>query len=370
MRTKIFETIKLNTKENLNTKEFKVGDLYQNGKNHIVVKELIDSFESKSNLHRSICENMSSQFSGDGFKFGDEIKGNKRETFNDILFKCALDLKVYGYFFIGVEQNGDKTAVAKVYYIDAAKMLVNEFDEENDVQYYSLVEDPFTFKPKVKKVYQEYTEDPEDIILNSQVYCYMPHSINFKKYSKVNYISCLKWLEIDYQSTEYKLKNYTNRFSAGTIISVIDDTYNEEEKETISKQIQKSFSGAENNQNMFVEFVPDKEHTTMITPLPIVSEKGKHDDIMSEKLNEIMFAHSITNPILVGIKVGTGFSNNADELKTSYELYHHDVIMPKQKQLLKAFNIIYKNFYNKLSKIEKLSIVNNLPFGIGEKITE
>jgi hypothetical protein len=50
-----------------------------------------------------------------------------------------------------------------------------------------------------------------------------------------------------------------------------------------------------------------------------------------------MLSHKITSPLLLGIRTATGFSSNAEELKTSYDVFDKLVITPMQGELLKAF---------------------------------
>jgi len=64
--------------------------------------------------------------------------------------------------------------------------------------------------------------------------------------------------------------------------------------------------------------------------------------------------------LVLGIRNATGFSNNADELKTSYEIFYAMVINPMQEEILKQIEgIIEYNGYDP----EDLYFVPLIPFG-------
>lgn len=133
-------------------------------------------------------------------------------------------------------------------------------------------------------------------------------------------------------------------------------------RETIVNDIRQSFSGSDNNETLLVDFVKDKEHAATITAVPTDNSENKYGKMEEEKVNEILKAHRITNPLLVGVKTSaSGFSNNADEIKTSYELFYKTVLEPKQKVLENKFNYIfnYMGYPNANLKIDKI-----LPFAI------
>ena len=73
-----------------------------------------------------------------------------------------------------------------------------------------------------------------------------------------------------------------------------------------------------------------------------------------------MLAHRITSQMLFGIKTSSGFSSNADELKTSYEIMLALVIQPFQEEIVTAIQGILE--FNGIDG-EALYFAPLIPFG-------
>jgi hypothetical protein len=73
-----------------------------------------------------------------------------------------------------------------------------------------------------------------------------------------------------------------------------------------------------------------------------------------------MLAHRITSQLLLGIKTSTGFSSNADELKTAYEIFYAMVINPFQQEIIKQIQGIVE--FNGVDG-EDLYFAPLIPFG-------
>jgi hypothetical protein len=73
-----------------------------------------------------------------------------------------------------------------------------------------------------------------------------------------------------------------------------------------------------------------------------------------------MLAHRITSQLLLGIKTSSGFSSNADELKTAYEIFYAMVINPMQQEIMKQIQGIIE--FNGVGG-EDLYFAPLIPFG-------
>jgi hypothetical protein len=73
-----------------------------------------------------------------------------------------------------------------------------------------------------------------------------------------------------------------------------------------------------------------------------------------------MLAHRITSQMLFGIKTASGFSSNADELKTAYEILLAMVIQPFQQEIVKVIQGIVE--FNGVDG-EDLYFAPLIPFG-------
>ncbi len=87
-------------------------------------------------------------------------------------------------------------------------------------------------------------------------------------------------------------------------------------------------------------------------PIPIDGRNDQFLNLNNQITQEIYTAHSVTSPMLFGIKDNTGLGNNADELRTAFEIYSNVHIAPEQDIMEQVFNEIIN--YNGLPKVLKI----------------
>lgn len=340
------------------TKEYKKGNYITWGKNHTLPKELIAALD-KSATHSGIVTSLAQQLAGNGFQDNNTIVNADGETVSEILTKVALDFEIFGSFALELHWNLDRTKIVNMYHIDFSTIASGLADENDKVTFYYHSTNWDKSNPTTTPIK---SFDPNDRAESRQIFVYKPYYPGNSYYPRPDYFPVLKWIEIDYELASYKVNGLKNRFSAGMIVSLNNGVPGEEEREAIVRDIKENFSGNEGNEQFLVDFAEDKEHAATITAVPTDNSENKYGKMEEEKVNEILKAHRITNPLLVGVKTtGSGFSNNADEIKTSYELFYKTVLEPKQKVLENKFNYLlsYMGYPNANLKIDKI-----LPFAI------
>ena len=123
-----------------------------------------------------------------------------------------------------------------------------------------------------------------------------------------------------------------------------------DEQTEIWRDIESTFAGENNAGKFFVNFSePGREPE--LTPIQSVND-GYYVVLGDRIASTILTAHRISSPLLVGIKDASGFSSNADEIRTAYNHFMGTVIVPDQKKLLKSFNKIV----NQTGKTIKLEV--------------
>jgi hypothetical protein len=64
--------------------------------------------------------------------------------------------------------------------------------------------------------------------------------------------------------------------------------------------------------------------------------------LSQETTRKILTGNRVTSPLLFGVKGdGSGFGNNADELRDSYSLFNNTVVKPFQNTLLSGLEPIF-----------------------------
>ena len=95
-----------------------------------------------------------------------------------------------------------------------------------------------------------------------------------------------------------------------------------------------------------------------MTVEPIDSANDDYYVVLDARItSRILTAHRITSPLLLGINNGSGFSSNADEIKTAYVHFEATVVEPKRKKILNTMGMILKFAgYNVSLEVEPKSL--------------
>ena len=131
------------------------------------------------------------------------------------------------------------------------------------------------------------------------------------------------------------------------LINFNNGTPNQQERQLIENKIAQKFSGTSNAGKFILAFNDNKESQAEITPVQLSDAHNQYQFLSEESQSKIQVAHRVVSPFLLGIKSSTGFSSNADEIKTASLLMDNTVIRPFQELLIDNFDRILA--YNDIS---------------------
>ena len=115
-----------------------------------------------------------------------------------------------------------------------------------------------------------------------------------------------------------------------------------EERRTIERQINAKFGGSGNAGKILLTFNDGKETAPEIVPINANDNSDSYQFLSTETTRKVLTGHRVTSPLLFGVKGdGSGFGNNADELRDSYSLFNNTVIKPFQNTLLEGLEPLF-----------------------------
>jgi hypothetical protein len=167
-----------------------------------------------------------------------------------------------------------------------------------------------------------------------------------------DYIAAVPYLEADAEISNFTIQNIRNGLSTGYIISFNGGRPSEEEQMEIEQRFKSYATGTDNAGKPLLSFTDQEADHPQIIPIPIDGRNDQFLNLNNQITQEIYTAHSVTSPMLFGIKDNTGLGNNADELRTAFEIYSNVHIAPEQDILEQVFNEIIN--YNGLPKVLKI----------------
>jgi len=123
---------------------------------------------------------------------------------------------------------------------------------------------------------------------------------------------------------------------------VVGDT--PEEKEEFERQVKKKLTSSSNASNFIISF-NDQEVAIEVTPFPVNANVHKQWEALQDQCKtQIMTAHKVISPSLVGLSSASGFSSVADEMDMSERQTIKRVIKPKQDFIIDAIEEVLVNY--------------------------
>jgi hypothetical protein len=255
----------------------------------------------------------------------------------DLVYKSALDLKLYGQYYWCLTWNQARTRITTVQHMPAHTMRSGIADEKGHVSEY-LYKSDWADKREKEKVYAAF--DLKDRTAPQVVYQVKRYSPKYHYYGIPDYIGATNYVELDRQISSFHLNNVKNGMFPGWAINFRNGIPTDEEREAIERKVKAKFQGPEAAGNIIITFNEGADTTPELTAL---ESNGNHDmfQYLSEELNnKILSGHRVTSPLLFGVRGGNGFGSNADELATAYDIFNRTVISPFQQIITRSVETV------------------------------
>ena len=148
-------------------------------------------------------------------------------------------------------------------------------------------------------------------------------------------MSGLSWAQFEEEFQNYCIKHIQNGLSFGYIINMNAGVQSSEiEIMETTRKIRENLTGSNKAGNFFLNWNDNKESEITITALEVSEAHKQYEYLTAEARQQLMTAHKLTSPMLVGVKEANGFSSNADEIKVGFAELMINVIKPKQEIIL------------------------------------
>jgi hypothetical protein len=278
-------------------------------------------------------------------------------TTNDEIRKIVFDYKLFGNAAIQCVFDQSRTRIINFYHLPIDTIRAEKVNDEGIIPgfYYSADWSNRKIKPKYIPAFgqNEYEDDVQVIYMKR----YAPGKFY---YGIPDYYSSIQYCAVEEEVSNLHLNNILNNFMPSTIINFNGGVPGVEEQQLVEASIANKFVGSTNAGRFILSFNDNPEYKTTVEMLRPENLHQQYDFIAEEASRKIMLAHRITSQMLFGIKTAAGFSSNADELKTSYEIMLALVIQPFQEEIVTTIQGILE--FNNVDG-EALYFAPLIPFG-------
>ena len=266
----------------------------------------------------------------------------------DVVRKLSYDLKLMGQCAIQVIYAKGRKKIAQLEHMPIETLRAEKANKDGEIPAYYYFKDWANIKRSDTPLrIPAFGMSNEDI----EIYYIKPYKSGFYYYSPVDYQGGLQYAELEEEVSNYHLNNIMNGLAPSMLINFNNGTPNQEERALIETKIAAKFSGSSNAGKFILAFNDNKESSAEITPVQLSDAHNQYQFLSEEAQSKIQVSHRVVSPFLLGIRTSTGFSSNADEIKTASLLMDNTVIRPFQELLidcfdhLLAFNDISLNLY-------------------------
>ena len=314
-----------------------------------ILKEMMNT----SSLHSAILKKKSDMSAGLGFEattseqknFINNFSGS--ETLNEIVYKNAYDLALYGGYCFLVTWSKDKKSIARVQYMDWSKVRkVKELEDDSEVavrqtegiDFFQISAD-WTQERKEKykpEIVQGFSTKYNDVA-TQLVYVPMYRPGSEDVYPLPDYQACSTYIALDTEIASWHLNSVKNGFTPSMMINMIGVPSDEEMKQ-FQRKLEEQYSGSANSSKIILTLSEDEAQVPIITPLTLNDSDERYKDLAQQVKEQIIIGHRASSTV-VGVATA-GKLGTSSEVIEAEAMFQHNVIDQYQYLLESQYNRI------------------------------
>jgi hypothetical protein len=308
---------------------------------------LLDNF-NKSPKHNAIIKGKVNYTLGQGWFKGKteytEAINDEGETLMQLSDKCALDLEIFGGFYLEIIRT--KGGKFVYHHVDYRKVRSNE----DNSQYWYKKDGNWESK-RIEPV-EVAAYDPNKVQSRCFFY-YKEYRPGVNTYTLPSYVAAMNYIEADVEVSKHTLGNAKTGFTPSKMITLPNGEPSDDQKKVIEWKFRNKFTGSD-GQKFILSFVNSAEKKPIIDDLG-ASDLTKEDFTVIDGIiqQNIFVGHQVTSPMLFGIKT-EGQLGGRDEIRTAYQIFQNTYINGRQQQLEAFFNY-FLNLGLEIHKTEPIS---------------
>lgn len=263
----------------------------------------------------------------------------------DDLRAIIMDLKMLGQASFQLIKSKDKKKYVKAKHFPQQTLRPAKCNDKGEIEKYYYYPDWANIKRGTQPTEIRawgYDESSNECILTIK-----PYSTGSFYFAPVDYQGGTQYANLESEISNFHINNIMNGLAPSMLINFNNGQPPAEVKDTVEAQIKSKFGGSSNAGRFIISWNDGKDSAADITPVQLSDAHNQYQFLSTESMTKIMVAHRVVSPLLLGIKDGTGFGNNAEELKSASILFDNVVIRPFQRLVIDAVTkVLNHNGYN------------------------
>lgn len=253
----------------------------------------------------------------------------------DDLRRIIFDLYALGQCALQIHYDKGHKAITRAFHTPIQLLRPEKCNQDGDIVGYFYSDnwtDPKKYVPKRFDAFGTSKKEVEILYL-------APYSAGMKYFSNVDYQGGIDYALLEEKIAEYLINEVSNSFAPTTIVNFNNGQPTDEQKDEISASVIGKLTGSK-GKKVVISFNENESTKTTIDTIPLNDAPDHYQYLSDEATFKILRSHNVTTPLLFGVSVATGFSSNADEMKTGALLFENMVIKPKQQMIVEMIKKI------------------------------
>ena len=295
-----------------------------------------------SPIHHSAVQARVDNSVGSGYINDYQI--NSKQKLNDIAKQLYFELVVSGNLFLEVVWRKSRAeGIAGFHVIPSKYMRVHKPKELGEpATKYLYCRDWVNWKKAGMIEFSEF--DPMNFT-NRQIIHIKQFSPGYEYYGVPSYMSALNDIKLNHEITVYNLANLLNGANPSLWVHFSTPAPDSQYEQTqILQNIEDRYVGAEKSGRVIVSYGEASEKPE-ITQITSNLQQGFYTEVFELVQTQILAAHNIVDPSIIGLPTRTGFSSSAEQLETAYRIFMNTGIKPLQafmnRELKQIIELIY-----------------------------
>jgi hypothetical protein len=319
---------------------------------------LIDRY-SNSATNNAVINNICRLIYGQGLTATDSaMKPNEWAQLlsilkEDDLRRIIFDLYALGQCALQIHYDKGHKAITRAFHTPIQLLRPEKCNKDGDIVGYFYSDnwtDPKKYVPKRFDAFGTSKKEVEILYL-------APYSAGMKYFSNVDYQGGIDYALLEEKIAEYLINEVSNSFAPTTIVNFNNGSPTDEQKDEISAQVIGKLTGSK-GKKVVISFNENENTKTTVDTIPLQDAASHYSYLSDESTAKILRSHNVTTPLLFGVSSATGFSSNADEMKTGALLFENMVIKPKQQMIVEMLKKVLS--FNGVSLNLKFKTLNPL----------
>jgi hypothetical protein len=313
------------------------------GQNNDYYDYIIDIY-TNSPTNNAILNSMADYIYGKGISATDSARNAGAYANLKVLFpeeevqKMCKDLAIFSCFSYCLIPSKDRSRWAKAKHIPYNTVRAEKCNDKGEIRNFYLSYDWSNTDDNKPKSIPNYDYLGEDNFKECLVVV-RPYSPGTFYYSPVDYQGGVMYAELEKLISEYYHNLVNNGFMPTTMINHHNGIPDRDKRQTIKDELQKAVTGT-SGKTLLVTFNDSKDKAPEVITIPVTDAADQYILLNETSRQQIITAHRVTSPMLLGVKSDVGLGNNADEIMTAWQLYDNTKIRPKQEMMLTSFRSV------------------------------